>query len=255
MPLVILEHNPPVATLTLNRPERHNSLVPEMLTELLDALSRASADKRLRAIVLAANGRSFSTGGDVAAFYTNRHKPDELAAYADRIVSLLNKTILALLDLPVPVVAAVQGMVTGGSLGLVLACDLVLLAPQASFTAFYSVVGFSPDGGWTAMLPGIVGVQRAADCLLTNRTISAQEALEWGLASRIVPADNLLAEARQTAGEIAGMKPGVIRTAKTLLQTQRCNLAVQLEMERCHFVAQVVRPESIEGMAAFLSKG
>jgi 2-(1,2-epoxy-1,2-dihydrophenyl)acetyl-CoA isomerase len=254
MSLVHLEHNKPVATLTLNRPERHNSLVPELLDELLQGLAQFGADEQIRAMVLAANGRSFSTGGDIAAFYQHRENMNDLAAYANSIVGLLNKTILALLDLPIPVIAAVQGIVTGGSIGLVLACDLALLAPQASITPYYSVVGFSPDGGWTAMLPKVIGVRRAADCLLTNRTISAQEAFEWGLACRVVPAKQLMKEAYQIAEEIAGMKPGSIRTAKTLLAAQRDDLAFRLEEERLNFVAQVVRPDSIQGMASFLSK-
>ncbi len=173
-PLILLERSNSIATLTLNRPERHNSLVPELLRELIDALNEA-ADAR--ALILQANGRSFSTGGDVRAFYEHRA---EAEAYAREVVGVLNQTIEALLKFPAPTIAVVNGAVTGGSIGLVLACDLVIVSPQASFTPYYNVVGFSPDGGWTALLPSVIGTARTAEALLTNATITAQQAVEWG---------------------------------------------------------------------------
>ena len=139
-----------IATITLNRPERHNSLIPALLNEMLAALDSIGARPQVRALILKANGRSFSTGGDVRAFYEHRK---DLSMYAHEIVGLLNRVILTLVGLPVPVVAAVNGIVTGGSLGLVLASDLALLAPEATITPFYSVVGFSPDGGWLVVSP------------------------------------------------------------------------------------------------------
>jgi hypothetical protein len=121
-PLVLLDRSGPVAILTLNRPERHNSLVPPLLHEMLAALETIRTQSAARAVVLQANSRSFSTGGDVRGFYNHI---DALETYANTIVGLLNRVILALLDLPVPIVAAVHGIVTGGSLGLVLAADIV----------------------------------------------------------------------------------------------------------------------------------
>ncbi|HZY43028.1 MAG TPA: enoyl-CoA hydratase/isomerase family protein, partial [Anaerolineae bacterium] len=132
--LVVWEQAGSIATITLNRPERHNSLVPELLNDLLIALTKV-ADAR--ALVLQANGRSFSTGGDVRAFYDHR---DISELYAREIVGLLNLTIKGLLNFPAPTIAAVNGVVTGGSIGLVLAADIVLVTPQASFTPYYNVV-------------------------------------------------------------------------------------------------------------------
>ena len=197
MPLILIEHTASIATLTLNRPERHNSLVPELLRELLGALGEV-ADAQ--ALILRANGRSFSTGGDVRAFYDHR---TEAETYAREVVGLLNQTIEALLKFPAPTIAAVNGVVTGGSIGLVLACDLVFVSPQASFTPYYNVVGFSPDGGWTALLPSVIGYARTAEALLTNATITAQQAVEWGIANRVVEADRLRDEAQAAAEVIA----------------------------------------------------
>ena len=249
--LVQIELHEAVAILTLNRPERHNSLVPELLEELLARLAQIEAAPDVRAVVLQANGRSFSTGGDVAGVVAHL---DTLEAYARRIVGLLNETILALLQLPAPVVAAVQGIVTGGSLGLVLGCDLVLVGPQATFTPYYSVVGFSPDGGWTAMLPALVGPKRAAAILMQNRSISAEEALAWGLADRIVAADTLPAAALEAARDIAAKKWGSIRHTKRLLFGSQGDVARRLEEERVRFAQQIITPEARQGMAAFLDR-
>jgi enoyl-CoA hydratase/carnithine racemase len=255
--LVLVERVGPVAVLTLNRAERHNSLVPELLKELLQALRELEVQTDVRCVVLQANGRSFSTGGDVRAFYEHR---DDLSEYAYHIVGLLNWVILALVELPTPVVAAVHGIVTGGSMGLVLGCDVVLVAPEASFTPYYSVVGFSPDGGWTALLPDIIGPKRAAEVLMRNLTITAEQAVVWGLASRIVRAERIREEALSVAQDIAAKKPGSIRHTKRLLGLAHGDpspgsgqgLAARLEAERARFVEQITIEEARQGITAFL---
>jgi enoyl-CoA hydratase/carnithine racemase len=242
----------PVVVLTLNRPERHNSLVPRLLEELLRALQGVAARPQLRCVVLQANGRSFSTGGDVRAFYEHGN---DLHDYADHVVSLLNRTILALLRLPQPVVGAVHGIVTGGALGLVLGCDVVLVAPEASFTPYYGVVGFAPDGGWTALLPTLIGPRRTAEILMRNGTIAAKQAVAWGLASHVVPADRIRAEALRLASQIASARPGSLAAGKRLLGLAWVDAATRLDQERIEFVRQVVTPEARRGMAAFLGEG
>jgi 2-(1,2-epoxy-1,2-dihydrophenyl)acetyl-CoA isomerase len=248
--LVLTERNGPVGVLTLNRPERHNSLVPPLLSELLGALDGLKGPPDVRALVLQANGRSFSTGGDVRAFH---ERAGDLEAYSREIVGLLNQTVLAMIAFPIPIVAAVHGIVTGGSLGLVLASDIVLVSPEASFTPYYSVVGFSPDGGWTALLPDVIGRRRAAEVLILNRTIGAEQAVAWGLASRIIPADRIRQEALETAAAIAAMKPGSIRRTKRLLSS-RGSCAERLEAERRAFVEQIASVEAEQGLIDFVAR-
>ncbi len=248
--LVILERSGPVAVLTLNRPGRHNSLVPEFVREILAAVEAIGQDAGVRVIVLQASGRSFSTGGDVRGFHDHL---DELEAYSGHLVGLLNRAIVTLVGLPQSVVGAVHGIVTGGSLGLVLGCDVVLVAPEASFTPYYSVVGFSPDGGWTAMLPVVVGAKRAAEVLLRNLTITAEQAVAWGLASRIVPAERIHGEALRVAKCIAAMKPGSISHTRRLLGGIYGDLEARLEAERTRFVQQIVTEEARRGIVEFLS--
>ena len=114
--LVLVQQDGPVAILTLNRPQRHNSLVPALLEQMLARLDWVSRQAGIRAVVLAARGRSFSTGGDVQGFADHL---SEIERYAERLVGLLNQVMLSMIRLPQPIVAAVHGVVTGGSLGLV----------------------------------------------------------------------------------------------------------------------------------------
>jgi len=248
-PLVLVEYDGPVAVISLNRPDRHNSLVPELLEQLIAGLESVAEQPEVRAVVLAAEGPSFSTGGDVRAL---SEQGDETAAYASRFVGLLNDAILAMIDLPVPIVAAVHGMVTGGSLGLVLASDIVLVADEASFTPWYSIVGYAPDGGWTAMLPHIIGRATVADVLMRNRMITAHEAAELGLAMSVVPGIGIRHEALAVASEVSGMLPSSIRATKALLWADRDAIAAGLDAERVRFVEQIVTVEAREGMRAFL---
>ncbi len=237
-----------VATLTVDRAERHNSLIPPLLDELREAVSEAQADGSVGALVLQTAGKSFSTGGDVAAFYEHR---DEVTTYAERTVGLLNEVILALLRGPKPVVAAVDGQVTGGSLGLVLAADVAILGPEAEITPYYPVVGYSPDGGWTALLPEVIGPKRALHVLSTNASITPEQAVRWGIASELVETGAVQEHAQTVAGQLTAMKTGSIAKTKQLVWDVD-DVAAALEAERRAFVEQIQTEEALEGMRAFL---
>jgi len=240
-----------IVTLTLNRPQRHNALVPELLTPLNAALARVVAASPV-ALVLRGAGRSFSSGGDVGRFYATPR--DARRAYATDLVGALNAAILALLDLPCPTVAVVQGMVTGGAAGLVLACDIAVGGPHASFAPWYTVVGYSPDGGWTALMPERIGRARALDVQLLNRCIGADEAHRLGLLQYLVPEDALDAEVVRITKTLQQAQPGSLRRTLTLLRPAREQIAAMLEAERQQFLAQIVTDEADAGMAQFLAR-
>ncbi|CAG0961521.1 2-(1,2-epoxy-1,2-dihydrophenyl)acetyl-CoA isomerase [Burkholderiales bacterium] len=235
--MIRLERRGAVATLVLARPQMGNALVPEFLEALLARLREVSADRDLRVLVLAAEGEVFSLGGDMRRF--QREYAQDIEAYSTRLVGLLNETILALIDLPQIVVAAVHGHVTGGSLGLVLASDLVVLAEAAVFKAHYVSAGFAPDGGWTAILPRRIGASRVAACLYANRAIRAEEALALGLVCELRPGLAVRAGAQALAGRIAAAPAGTLVSAKRLLAADRPAIAAALEAERVAFVGQV----------------
>jgi len=244
----IAEHHGMV-TLTLNRPERHNALVPELMHALLTALARA-ADVKPVAVVLRGAGRSFSSGGDVARFYATPR--NERRAYAADLVGALNQAILALLDLPCPTVVVVQGMVTGGAAGLVLACDIAVGSPRASFAPWYTVVGYSPDGGWTALMPERIGRARALEVQLLNRRIDAEEAQRLGLLQTLVAEDHLDAEVARIIATLACAKPASVQRTLALTRPARARVAAALQAERAQFLEQIVGEEADAGMAAFL---
>ena len=247
--LVLTDQDGPVTTMTLNHAARHNSLTPEFLSVIHQKLTNLPAQTRV--MVLQANGRSFSTGGDLKSFQEHGH---DLPSYAEQIVGRLHEVILAMLDLDIPVITAVHGIVTGGSLGLILASDIVLVTLEASFTPYYPVVGFSPDGGWSAWLATIIGQRRTAASLFYNRTITAEDAVAWGLASRLVEGQDLAATALETARRICSMKSGSIKHSKQLLGANRHFVAELLEKERRHFVQQIGTVEAQQGLAAFLAR-
>ena len=240
-----------VAEVTLNRPQRHNALVPALLQALSEVMIRVE-QRAPRAMVLSARGPSFSTGGDVAAFHDTPR--DQRAAYAEEVVGGLNGVILQLLRLPVPTVAAVHGMVTGGSLGLVLACDLVVADPRAAFTPWYTVVGFSPDGGWTALLPERIGRGRALDLQLRNASLEAGEAHASGLVQCLAEEGQTRERALALAAEMHTRWSGSVRGTLALTRPDSGTVAAGLEAEKRAFVAQIVSDEAEAGMAAFLSR-
>lgn len=247
--LVLARDAGAVRVLTLNRPERHNALVPELLAAARAELARAAADPQVRAVVLAGAGRSFSTGGDIAVFAA--YKGEALRRYAREIVGALHALVIDLLALDLPVVAAVHGPVTGGSLGLVLASDLVVVSPEAWFAPYYVEVGFSPDGGWTVLLPERVGAGRALAWQLLNERVDAEAALAAGLATHA--ADDALARAVEIATDIAGKKAGAVARTKRLVRGDLDAVRAGLDAEMESFIEQIGTPETADGMRAFLS--
>ena len=248
-PLVTLDVTENAAVIRLNRPSRHNALVPELLVDLLDALGDERS-RNARTVILAAEGRSFSTGGDLLGFWQHR---DNIADYAQTLVGLLNQAVIALCTHPSPVVCAVQGQVTGGSLGLLLAADRVIMMRGVSITPCYSEVGFSPDGGWTALLPDVIGRQQTLNWLCSNASVTAEECLDMGIAHELVSTD-AFAAALAWATQIAGMNKASVESTRSLLGRKTEDISQGLEAERVAFVRRVQTLEAIDGIAKFLGK-
>ena len=239
--LVTLEVSGTTAVVRLNRPSRHNALVPELLVDLLDALDDERT-RQARAVILAAEGRSFSTGGDLLEFWNHRN---DIAEYARHLVGLLNEVIISILTHPSPIACAVQGQVTGGSLGLLLAADHVIMQHEASITPWYAEIGFSPDGGWTSLLPSVIGRQRALHWLSANNSVAAGECLDIGIAHEVVSADVLIAAQAWSTS---------IERTRSPLSVDTAEIRHGLEAERKAFVRQVQTPEAIAGISKFLGK-
>lgn len=241
--LVRVAHAGPVAALTLTRPARSNALVPELLLDLCVALEQIGRRPETRVLILGVEGDSFSIGGDLHDLAAGMSAP-ALQNYAAEVAGLLNQAVLALLRLPQPVVAAVQGPVVGGSLGLVLASDLVVMADDAVIEVRQAGAGLAPESGRSALLPRLVGARRAAACLLLDFSLGAREALDWGVVNQLVPASEVAAAVRRAAEGIAAAPEAATRAAKRLVghETALADIETALEAERQRFVAAIASP-------------
>ncbi len=247
--LVTHERQGKIAIVSLNHPARHNALIPELLTALLKAFEHDDC-QTAAAVVLRAEGRSFSTGGDLRGFQQHRN---DIAQYSQDLLGLLNQAILAIYTHRVPVVCAVHGQVTGGSLGLALAADRVVMHRGAIITPYYAVVGFSPDGGWTALLPDIIGRQQAIHWLASNASHSADTCLALGLAHQVVE-DDCCAAALAWAKKSAEMQLDSVTQIRRLINTDTELLALRLEAERQAFVKQIQTQQALDGIDYFLRR-
>jgi len=189
--LVKFELRNHVAHVTLNRPDAFNSMNRELCIELMHAALRCDEDPAVRAVVLSGAGRAFSGGGDLKTFST---LGKALPSYVKEVTTFLHAAISRFARMDAPVIAAVHGSAAGGGFSLAISCDLVIAAESAKFTMAYTKAGLTPDGSSTYFLPRLVGLRRAQELALTNRVLSAREALEWGIVTRVVPDDRLRAE-------------------------------------------------------------
>lgn len=219
-PLVLVDRpKPHVAVVTLNRPERMNSMAFDVMIPLKKALDEITHDNAVRAVVLTGAGRGFSSGADQKSAGSVPHV-DGLTrpTFALRSMELLDDVILAIRKLHQPVIAAVNGAAIGGGLCLALACDIRVAAQGAYFRAAGINNGLTASElGLSYLLPRAIGTSRAFELMLTGRDIDAQEAERIGLVSRTVPDEELLDTCLQMADRIAGFsRPGIELTKRTL---------------------------------------
>jgi 2-(1,2-epoxy-1,2-dihydrophenyl)acetyl-CoA isomerase len=241
-----------VATITLARPEAFNALSLALGRELFDAAVQVSEDPTVRCVVLGAAGRAFCGGGDVKEFLQNLPR---IGLLVKELTTYVHGAISRLIRAPKPVVTAVNGVAAGGGLALALAGDLVVAAESARFTMAYSKIAATPDGSSTYWLPRLVGVRRAVELFYTNRVLSAREALEWGLVTRVV-ADGELADAvGRLARELADGPTLALGRGKRLGYTATTeSLETQMEEESQAIAASGHTEDFAEGVRAFVEK-
>lgn len=241
-----------IAHVTLNRPDAANALNVDMARDLMHAALQCDEDRSIRAVVITGAGRTFCAGGDLKSFAA---QGEQLPYHLKEVTTYLHAAMSRFTRMDPPVVAAVNGTAAGAGMSLACACDIVFAAESARFTMAYTRIGLTPDGSSTYFLPRIVGLKRALELTLTNRLLSAQEAQEWGIVTRVVPDTNLLAEADTLAVQLAASATKALGTAKRLLHSGWTEtLETQMEHET-RAIADVARTaDSREGVAAFLEK-
>ncbi len=207
---------PPMLTLTLDRPQRRNSLTDDIVLALIDTLEAASADEEIRAVLLTATGDNFCSGFDLAGRAGDGSRPRP-GSISRRMPYLVNRLIPVMLEVQVPIVCAVRGWAVGLGLSLVLASDFAVVADDARLRAPFTAMGITPDSGTSWLLPRLAGVVRTKQMLMLGEEISGAEAAEWGLVHQAVPALHVDAEAAALAGRLAASANVAVGLAKTLI--------------------------------------
>jgi 2-(1,2-epoxy-1,2-dihydrophenyl)acetyl-CoA isomerase len=249
---VRLEIRERVAHLTLARPEHGNALTVEMAKELAEAAARVADAPGVGAVLLSGEGPSFCVGGDVKSF---SRQGDRLSEYLRPTATALHVAVSRLARLDLPLVAAVQGAAAGAGMSLACGADFVIAADTARFTMAYTKIGLSVDGGSSYFLPRLVGMRRTVELMLTNRTLSAEDACAWGIVTRVVPAADLAKEARMLASSLASGATRALRAAKRLVREGwNESLETQLEQETREIVEAGRSADAREGIQAFVEK-
>lgn len=249
---LIVDKQDGVATLRLHRPNDAHSINVELARELMLAAIDCDEDPEVRAVLLTASGKLFCAGGDVQSFHA---AGDQAPALLKEITTYLHAASSRFARMQAPLVVAVNGTAAGAGFSLAISGDVVVAAESAKFTMAYTGLGVSPDGGSTALLPKLVGLRRAQELLFTNRVLSAQEAQQWGLVTRVVADDALADEAQHLATTLASGPTLAYGQAKALLlSSYDTTLESQLELESRGIALCIGSEDGQEGVQAFMDK-
>ena len=242
-----------IARLRLNRPEVSNGLNVELLKSLHAAILTCHADPRVRAVVLTGEGRNFCAGGDIHTFDS---KGAGLPEYLREATAWLQLASAALIQLRVPVVTAVQGFAAGGGgLGLVCASDIVIAGESAKFFSGAVRVGMAPDGGVSVTLTQLVGLRQALRIVLTNPTLTADEALRIGLVTEIVADDSLQARAVEVAAQLVELPTQALSASKRLVWNGVGASVEQRLAEEARTVSELSgTADALEGLRAVIER-
>ena len=245
---LLVEDSGPVAVITLNRPDRRNALSLELMRELLDCLRTLGASPKSRAVILAANGKAFSSGHDLSEM-TGR----SIADYR-QIFDVCTELMTAIQSIPQPVVAQVQGIATAAGCQLVATCDLAVASTEATFATPGVKIGLFCTTPMVALTRAI-GRKRAMEMLLTGKPVDAAIAADWGLVNRVVAAPGLEAETRKLAAQVADASSFTVGLGKQAFYSQ-----IDLDQPKAYAYAKEVMSmnalaaDAQEGIGAFLEK-
>jgi 2-(1,2-epoxy-1,2-dihydrophenyl)acetyl-CoA isomerase len=241
-----------IATVLLNRPEVFNTFDMDLVDSFAATLISLAADQEVRGVIISGEGKAFSAGGDLRyamAF------PQGVSAAFHELAGRFHQAVLEIRRMPKPVIAAVNGVAAGGGFSLALACDFRVLAESAVLRQAYTSSGLSIDGGGSFVLPRLVGLAKAMEIMAFDRPISAEQALAWGLATRIARDGAVLDEASLMIRELAsGSLHSFGWSKKLLTDSFHTSFETHLERERRGLSCCAAHPEGMEGLRAFAEK-
>ena len=245
--MILTEIHGRVGLITLNRPQVLNALNNQLVREVMDALNVFDKDKDIGAMVITGNEKAFAAGADIK----------EMADLSAQ--DMLNEERVIVFDkirsVEKPVIAAVSGWALGGGCEIALSCDMIVASETAKFGQPEINIGVIPGAGGTQRLTHVIGKAFAMEMILNNRTLSAQDALQYGLVNRVVPVSDHLTEALKLADEIASRAPLAVRAAKKMINTAYdSSLTNGLAEEKLTFYNLFNTEDQKEGMHAFIEK-
>lgn len=237
----------PVATLTIDRPEKKNALTDAMYGALVAGLDAAAADAGVRCVVVTGAGDAFTAGNDISDFAA------VAAGEVDHTQRHVHRLLHTLAAYEKPLVAAVPGLAVGIGTTLLLHCDLVILAEGASLSTPFVNLALVPEAASSLLLPARIGHVRAFAMFALGESVDAQTALAWGLANRVVPAEQLMPTAMAAAQAIAARPAGAIQATKALMRDVSA-IAARMAAEGEVFSARLKSPEAREAFVAFAER-
>jgi 2-(1,2-epoxy-1,2-dihydrophenyl)acetyl-CoA isomerase len=241
-----------IATITLSRPDAYNALNLTMGRDLFHATLEADEDRSVRCVVITGAGRAFCAGGDVKDFADT---PDRIGILVKELTTYLHGAVSRLARTAKPVITGVNGIAAGGGMSLALAGDLVVAAESAKFSMAYAKIAASPDGSSSYTLPRLIGIRRALELYYTNRALTAREAMEWGLVTRVHPDAEFPGALAALARELADGPTLAFGRAKALFhQSTQESLETQMELEAQAIAASGHTEDFRNGVVAFARK-
>ena len=245
--MILTEIRGRVGLITLNRPQALNALNNQLVRELMDALEACDNDDNIGAMVLTGSDKAFAAGADIKEMADKSVQQmmdgDSIAVFS------------RILNIHKPVIAAVSGYALGGGCEVAMSCDMIVASETAKFGQPEITIGVIPGAGGTQRLTRAVGKALAMEVVLNNRTLSAQEAYQFGLVNRVVPVERYLDEALKLADEIAARAPLAVRAAKRMInRSYELALTDAIQAERQEFYKLFATGDQKEGMQAFIEK-
>ena len=245
--MILPERRGNVGLITLNRPKAMNALNNLLLRGLMEALERFDRQPDIGAMVITGNEKAFAAGADIKEMVDKSH--------TDMVASDHTGVFDRIRGIQKPVIAAVSGWVLGGGCEIALSCDMIVASETAKFGLPEITIGVIPGAGGTQRLARVLGKAIAMEMILNDRTLTAQEAYQFGLVNRVVPVDVYLEEALKLAGEIASRAPVAVRAAKKMInQSYEESLTEGLAEEKREFYNLFATEDQKEGMQAFIEK-
>jgi 2-(1,2-epoxy-1,2-dihydrophenyl)acetyl-CoA isomerase len=243
-----------VLVLTLDRAEKANALTRAAMSWIADEVGAAAGDDAVRAVLIRAEGRSFSAGADLVSSNTVAEKP-RVGYMVRQLDAAAHRMIQNVWDCTLPTVAAVQGPAAGVGLHLALACDFVVAGDSASFLAPFANLGFSADSGGTWLLPRLVGLTRAKHMLMRGLPVTAAQALDWGLIAEAHPDAGLDGAARALADELAARPTFSVEMTKRMInQNVHADLHTAMANEAAAVQLSLYGDDFKEGLKAFMGR-